>query len=329
MTETATPVELDGGTWSVELEMHQAGFIRTSQTYLLRDVDGRIHVVDPGWDLGENWERLHGALAAIGARPVDVATIVATHMHIDHVGLADRLRKKTSARLVLSRVEQRAIVDFIAQRYESLESRIARWGVPAERHAELYAVVISDHCVDVKADVLVEDGDRLPIPGRDVRALVTPGHTPGSICLRDATHGLLFTGDHVLQDIVPAPGLGGETEHNPIGEFLASLERVAGFDDDLVLPGHGAPFKGVAARAQAIAEHHLRRTRDVFAVLRRNPGATVWQLTQAASWTQGFERLTGRYLLSGLGQIDTHRSFLETPPGRRWIRAQAGEKSSS
>ncbi len=67
------------------------------------------------------------------------------------------------------------------------------------------------------ADLLVEDGDVLPIAGREVRALWTPGHTAGHLCLVDEGDGLLFTGDHVLPRINPGIGLGGRTATNPLG----------------------------------------------------------------------------------------------------------------
>ncbi len=52
-------------------------------------------------------------------------------------------------------------------------------------------------------DRFVADGERLPIAGRDVRAIWTPGHTPGHLCLHDAAAGVLLTGDHLLPRITP------------------------------------------------------------------------------------------------------------------------------
>jgi glyoxylase-like metal-dependent hydrolase (beta-lactamase superfamily II) len=43
-------------------------------------------------------------------------------------------------------------------------------------------------------DRLLRDGEPLDLPGRQIRVVWTPGHTPGHICLYDADHNLLLTG---------------------------------------------------------------------------------------------------------------------------------------
>ncbi len=58
-------------------------------------------------------------------------------------------------------------------------------------------------------DRLVSNGDRVPVPGRDVRAMWTPGRTPGHLCLHDAAAGILLTGDHLLPRISPNIGVHG------------------------------------------------------------------------------------------------------------------------
>ena len=65
-------------------------------------------------------------------------------------------------------------------------------------------------------DRLINDGDPVPVPGRDVRAVWTPGHTPGHLCLHDAAAGVLLTGDHLLPRISPNIGvLGGIGPERP------------------------------------------------------------------------------------------------------------------
>src|SRR6185312_13258335 len=107
-------------------------------------------------------------------------------------------------------------------------------------------------------DVVLADGDLLDIPGRRIRALWTPGHTPGHLCLYAEEADLVFTGDHVLPTINSGLGLGGPTAANPIADYLAGLRRIGALDGR-ALPGHEDPFAGLADRTAALAEHHLRR----------------------------------------------------------------------
>src|SRR5262249_57762277 len=64
-------------------------------------------------------------------------------------------------------------------------------------------------------DMLLEHGDLVPLPGRRVRAVWTPGHTPGHLCLHEESDGLLLTGDHVLPRISPDIGLQPDAAQPP------------------------------------------------------------------------------------------------------------------
>ena len=41
----------------------------------------------------------------------------------------------------------------------------------------------------------VNDGDVIDLGGRTIKAILTPGHTPGSTCFLDAENHILFSGD--------------------------------------------------------------------------------------------------------------------------------------
>jgi Metallo-beta-lactamase superfamily len=69
----------------------------------------------------------------------------------------------------------------------------------------------------------VPDGAMLDLPGWSVRAVWTPGHTQGHLCLYDTGHRLLFSGDHVLPRITPGVGVHPAEESDVLGDFLASL----------------------------------------------------------------------------------------------------------
>jgi hydroxyacylglutathione hydrolase len=88
---------------------------------------------------------------------------------------------------------------------------------------------------DGQVDLLLRDNGTLPLEGLDCRALLTPGHTPGGICLR--------IGDHVLTGDTLFPGGPGLTGW-PLSDFdtvIASIrDRLFTLPDaTLVHPGHG------------------------------------------------------------------------------------------
>ncbi|MFF1877753.1 MBL fold metallo-hydrolase [Leifsonia sp. NPDC058230] len=271
--------ELSPGIRVVPMPMRGDG-LPYSLSYLIDDDRGGVHIVDPGSSTDENWATLASALRAMGRGTESVAQVIVTHLHADHLGLAERVRAASGAAVVLHERERDAPI------------------VP---------------------DVLVADGDILDIPGRAVQVVHTPGHTPGSICLAVHDARLLFTGDHVLPTVNPGLGLGGPTETNPIADYLASLERIAAFDDYEVGPGHEYVFRGLAARCSALREHHLKRSREVAAALAADPGMSVPSIASRLTWTDGWENLDGFRLDSALAQTAMHRAFVASEAAGRYL----------
>jgi glyoxylase-like metal-dependent hydrolase (beta-lactamase superfamily II) len=294
--------------------------------YIVRDDDGGLHLIDPGWNTDENRQRLDAFLVTIAARPSDIVSVVATHLHADHLGLAGRLRDETGARVSILREEQAAlhrVAEAARTPPEKALERFAAWGVGADEGADLLAATRSAAATDTHsttvqadphpdvftADHLLDEGDVLDIPGRRMRVLHTPGHTPGHLSLVDDTERLILTGDHVLPSIYPGLGLGGPAV-DPLGGYLTALEEVARFDDHEVLPGHGYRFTGLADRCAAIRRHHLTRSAEIARLLDEVPDATTYQIAERVTWTAGWPNLRGFYRVSALAQTAMHMEHL-------------------
>ena len=297
------------GVWVVDLPLPHGGTVDATNCYLLADDAGGVHLLDPGWDTPDNRARLEAGLADAGFDLADVRSVTATHLHPDHLGLGSGLRTERGVPVALHRAEHEALRHPL---YPGPDETVARWGVPTEHIAEIHdGLVPRSHPLGYGADVVLDDGDTLPIPGRRVRVVHTPGHTAGSICLHDEDAGLLFTGDHVLPLVNPGLALGGfAPDDDPLGAALDSYARIAAFDDAEVCPGHGARFRGVAARATQIAERHRRRSAEIAALAAADPDATVWQIATRVAWTGGWEGLRGFTRLSALSQTEMHLRHL-------------------
>ena len=89
----------------------------------------------------------------------------------------------------------------------------------------------------VAADVDLREGDRLRIGQLTFDVLHTPGHTEGSVCLFEASHGLLLAGDVLFAGSYGRTDLSGGDDE----AMVASLARLAREmpDEVRVLPGHG------------------------------------------------------------------------------------------
>jgi glyoxylase-like metal-dependent hydrolase (beta-lactamase superfamily II) len=109
--------------------------------------------------------------------------------------------------------------------------------------------------------VRLQDGDNIVVGARTWRVVVGSGHSPEHACLVDDAGKLMIAGDQVLPRITSNVSLSlSEPEADPLGEWLASIARLKGLSDELlVLPSHGEPFTGLHARLDALAEGHRGR----------------------------------------------------------------------
>lgn len=91
----------------------------------------------------------------------------------------------------------------------------------------------------IRLDVLLKEGE-LVLGGERFQVLETPGHSPGSICIYWPAQKALFSGDVVFEMGVGRTDFpGGDSK-----ALVASLEKLACLDVEILLPGHGNPLVG-------------------------------------------------------------------------------------
>ena len=186
--------------------------------YLIGDTQtGEAMVVDPADDV----DVLISLAAESGLR---ISAIVNTHGHVDHIMGNAEMKAKTGAGIIIHEAEA-AYLEKIGDFW--LEMFAARKSPPADR--------------------VVRDGDELTVGAQRWRVLHTPGHTPGSICLYQASLGVCLTGDTLFVGSVgrvDGPRSSGEQLLASIDNRLLTLP-----DDTLIYPGHNygvAPFSTIA-----------------------------------------------------------------------------------
>ncbi len=310
------PVEnLGQGLWSIPVPMPQSS-LRYVLVYALELANG-VAIVDAGWDTAEAWEALTSGLTKAGYAIGDVEAVLVTHIHPDHYGLAGRVRAASGAWIALHPAD----ADVLQGRYVDTEplidlvrAQMAAAGVPeAPREAMGQASMPIRNLVDaVLPDVLLEDGDRPELPGWDVTALWTPGHSPGHLCFYDERRKLLLSGDHVLPRITPNISLHPQQRPNPLADFFESLDKIEELAVEEVLPAHEYRFRGLAQRVAALRAHHERRFGEVVAALEAQPGATAWEVTVELTWSRPWEEIPFFMQRAAVGETLAHLVVLET-----------------
>ena len=106
-------------------------------------------------------------------------------------------------------------------------------------------------------DVMVADGDSIPVGSGELTAVHTPGHAWDHLCFLMGTE--LFTGDHIM---------GGSTVIiEDAAAYFDSLYRVASLGAARLMPGHGDPMEDAAAAVAGYIEHRLERERQIVAAV--------------------------------------------------------------
>lgn len=250
--------------------------------YALADGDGWT-VVDTGFDDAPSralWTTLiDGPLAR---RPV--ARVIVTHAHPDHVGGAGRLMAAHGAQLMTSRTAWLMARMLWLDRQElPTPEQLAFWraaGMPAGMLAQR-AVTRPWNAADVCAPLplgytrLVE-GQPLRLGGRDWTVRMGEGHAAEHTTLWSAD--VVLGGDQLLPTISPNLGVyATEPEADPVGDWLESCASLAAHarDDQLVLPGHGLPFRGLPFRLAALIDNHRSALGRLAAALNEAPRTAV------------------------------------------------------
>ncbi len=295
------------GLWSIPVPLPNTP-LRYVLVYAL-ELPGGVALIDAGWDTEEAYTALTTGLKTAGYAITDVQAVLVTHMHPDHYGLAGRVREDSGAWIGLHPADARLLRD----RYEmpaDLADRerrlLLRCGVPEGRARELAGASLGIRgFVSAGApDRLIEDGDRLDLPGWDLTAVWTPGHSPGHLCF--VSEKLLFSGDHVLAKITPMVAFHTQSPPDPLGDYLDALRKVGRLDVEEVLPAHEYRFPDLLGRVDHVIGHHVERLAEIERVVAGEPGLTCWEIAQRLTWSRPWESIQGFQLRAANNETLAH-----------------------
>jgi glyoxylase-like metal-dependent hydrolase (beta-lactamase superfamily II) len=240
--------------------------------YLLPGDEGWT-LVDTGIGFPDAKETWTAELEQVEGR---ITTVFVTHFHPDHVGAAADLHELTGAPVVQGALDYAQCE--LVWGNPAWSDRLVDWfrlhGAADDVTRELVGQgSIYRPFIRYQRDpILVEAGEH--VDGWELVA--ASGHADGQLCLlRD---GVLIAADHLLGRITPTVGLWPASRPDPLGDYLAALERTIELAPRIAFPGHGDPIEDPAGRARELQEHHRVRLEETAAALSGDP-QTAYQIS--------------------------------------------------
>ncbi|MDO8615989.1 MAG: MBL fold metallo-hydrolase [Dehalococcoidia bacterium] len=277
---------------------------------------GETALVDCGWNTDDAREALDEQLSEAGAGIGDIQTLVLTHAHPDHCGLAGRLKDESGCAIWMHDLES----PFLESRYvapEELLDRMDEWfgrhGVdPIDREEiERGSMPMRFFVARFQPDRPLQGGEMLKVGDFAFQLIWTPGHSPGHICLYEPNHQLLLSGDHVLPRITPNISLHPQQRPNPLADFLQSLETVAKLKVKRLLPAHEWDIAWFQRRIAELLAHHVERLEEMLAVVRGGEAMTAVEVARSVTWATGsYDSFIGWMKRAAIGETLSHLVYL-------------------
>lgn len=198
---------------------------------------------------GEGHAALLRNLKKLGVQPRDIAGVLGTHCHYDHLaGITALRRHHPDLCLALHDADAPAVED--ADQALTCSGWMFGRTPPPER-----------------VDDTFTGGELFDIAGLSFQVIHAPGHTPGSVCYRVEIDGavVVFAGD----SLTPSCG----RVHGVRRDWERTFDRLAALEYDVFLPGHASqisnPYYAALmmpgpAPARRAAVRALRRARVPF-----------------------------------------------------------------
>jgi len=263
--------------------------LKATNSYVIKS-PGRNLVIDTGMNREECMSAMRSGLADLGV-DLEETDFFITHMHADHSGLVSALAGEKS-RIYCSGPDSVMISPDVrpVENWFKLMTDFALMNGFPENVLQEALRMHPGFRYSARGRLefhVVGEGDAIDIGDYNFRCVETPGHTPGHICLYDPGKKILVSGDHILDDITPNISL-WDSNRNPLGQYLDSLDKVSGLEIDLVLPGHRNPIRDCRGRINELKDHHRDRTGEVMSILGKG-GSNAYQVASRMTWDLTYE----------------------------------------
>ncbi len=272
--------ELAADVWSLQLPLCYRS-VGSLSGYLIRGHDGWM-VWDCGSCLDPGWDAMEVALGLAGVRPREVSTLIISHAHADHRGLAAEFVDRTGARLLTS-ADPHPMIDVLRESVIDIDIRRERAGREGVPEFAVDAIVdelpaMDDAYPHAEPDGVLSSGDTVESAVGAWEVVALPGHGADQIGMMHRGLGFLLSADLAFAG---APSyLEYGTRPDPHADQVASLDRAIALAPEVLLPGHGRPATDAVTVLRHCRAQVMQRVDRVLEAIRA-PAMTGWDVAIA------------------------------------------------
>ncbi len=267
-------------------------------------------LIDTGDYSDESWAALVDGLAQHGLAVSDLAHVVITHAHIDHMGNAARIAEQSNATFHALDVSYDWLVNFNAmwsrRQHYYRDTFFPKAGLPQTTIDQVMVFYqwIADNYSGIPADrlSLFSAGDAVSLGGLDWQAIHTPGHAGTLACFYQRDSRRLLASDMLLQR-TPTPvterPADGQERVAALSLFIDSLARVEALPVDRVYPGHGEPFGDMLGLIDRQRNRINRRKEECYQYVAAGVSTAAELMVKLYPASAGGVSLAGLWMLIG------------------------------
>jgi glyoxylase-like metal-dependent hydrolase (beta-lactamase superfamily II) len=264
-----------------------------------------LTLIDAGPRSERSLSELESLVEEAGHRIEDIGLVVATHQHIDHVGLIRTIADRSGAEV--------AALDLAAE-------RLAEFGNNSEAEDDLAVSLMLSHGISpeiantlrslsttyreygdaVNVTRALPEGSTLGLSGLDLEVLHRPGHSPSDTVFWDRERRIAFGGDHLLSHISSNPLISRPLDGSPgrtrsLIDYNRSLAATRELPIEIMLSGHGDPITDHADlidRRMLAQERRLEKIEGIIVDRPRTAHAVAEEIWGNVAVTQAFLTLS-------------------------------------
>ena len=301
------------GVWRITLPF-RFGELREINVYLFRLESGGYLLFDTGSGWEDSVKAFEEALGSLEVEKSEIELVLLSHHHIDHSGGSGWIKRESGARILIHHLEAELIKSYreLIRRGEVLGTLSDALGADIKT---LESILRTASGMDkVRFDETLEGGESYKLESGVLRVIETPGHSPGHISLFLEEGKILFSGDVVLERLVPNIAYYPIPGYNSLRSFLQTLEKIERLNPLIIYPSHGQPIKRIKERLAEMREYHLNRLREVREIVGREKDISVIEIAKKIKWEKGYyDELPPGSKLLALLETEAYIQYLEEP----------------